>query len=271
VGDCIELEHAVSGEPLYLPLGSLANRQGRTLANILAAREDVFPPVAGSVAVKVFDCNVAACGLTRSEAQKRWEDTRSVCVSGQDRPHYWPETKDIALHLVYRSGSQKVVGVQVVGEGDVTKRVDVATQLLHQGAGLDEFANLEHAYAPPYSPALDPLAVAAFAAQNIEDGIEASSPEESFEGARVLDVRHPEEREARPIPNGETTEIPLAEIRQRVDELNGDGVSWLVTCERGTRSAEAVRILESKGISARYLGGGMRWQILAGKTTPAKD
>jgi rhodanese-related sulfurtransferase len=136
---------------------------------------------------------------------------------------------------------------------------------------LDEFANLEHAYAPPYSPALDPLAVAAFAAQNIEDGIEASSPEESFEGARVLDVRHPEEREARPIPNGETTEIPLAEIRQRVDELNGDGGAWLVTCERGTRSAEAVRILESKGISARYLGGGMRWQILAGKTTPAKD
>jgi rhodanese-related sulfurtransferase len=87
----------------------------------------------------------------------------------------------------------------------------------------------------------------------------------------VLDVRHPEEREARPIPNRDSTEIPLAEIRRRVDELNGDGVSWLVTCERGPRSAETVRILESKGISARYLGGGMRWQILAGKTIPVKD
>jgi rhodanese-related sulfurtransferase len=158
-----------------------------------------------------------------------------------------------------------VLGVQVVGEGDVTKRVDVATQLIRHGATLDEFSHMEHAYAPPYSPALDPLGIAAFAAQNVEDGVLALSPEDSLEGLKVLDVRHQGEREARPFPAGSTKAVPLAEIRNRMKELE-DG-PWLAICERGARSAECVRMLEAEGISALYLGGGMCWLILAGRVT----
>jgi NADPH-dependent 2,4-dienoyl-CoA reductase/sulfur reductase-like enzyme/rhodanese-related sulfurtransferase len=265
IGDCVEVRHRVTGEPCLFPLGSLANRQGRALANILAGREDRFPPIAGAVAVKVFDCNVAAVGLTREKAEQRFDDVRSVCVSAQDRPHYWPEAKNIALELVYRSDSRRLLGVQVVGEGDVTKRVDVATQLLLSDSTLEDVSHLEHAYAPPYSPALDPLAVTAFAAQNFEEGIVAASPDEPLGQRKVLDVRHPEEREARPIADLPTTAIPVAEIRRRLDELEGG--PWLVVCERGTRSAETVRVLEAHGIPAQYLGGGVRWMILSGKAT----
>jgi rhodanese-related sulfurtransferase len=217
----------------------------------------------GAVAVKVFDCNIAAVGLTHGLAEEHFRDVRSVYLSAQDRPHYWPETKDIALQLIYESDSSRVLGVQVVGEGDVTKRVDVATQLIKKGAVLEEFSHLEHAYAPPYSPAIDPLAVAAFAAQNVEDGVLAISPDDSLEDLKVLDVRHPEEREARPVPAGNTTEVPLSEIRDRLKELE-DG-PWVVVCERGTRSAETVRLLEAEGIQAQYLGGGVRWLILSGR------
>jgi len=267
IGDCAEVRHQVTGRPCFLPLGSLANRQGRTLANILAGRDDRFPPIAGAVAVKVFDCNVAAVGLTREQAEGLFDDVRSVCVSAEDRPHYWPEAKNIALELVYRSGSRRLVGVQVVGEGDVTKRVDVATQFLRGNATLEDLSHLEHAYAPPYAPALDPLAVTAFAAQNVEEGIIAASPGEPFGQIKLLDVRHPEEREARPIPDLPATEIPVAEIRRRLDEL--DGGPWLVVCDRGTRSAETVRVLEAHGIPAQYLGGGVRWLILPGRATEA--
>ncbi len=204
-------------------------------------------------------------GLTRERAERRFDDVRSVCVSAQDRPHYWPESKNIALELVYRSGSRRLLGVQVVGEGDVTKRVDVATQLIRNDATLEDMSHLEHAYAPPYAPALDPLAVTAFAAQNFEEGIVAASPDAPLGQAKLLDVRHPGEREARPIPDFPTTAIPVAEIRQRLDELGGG--PWLVVCERGTRSAETVRVLEAHGIPAQYLGGGVRWLILSGKAT----
>jgi NADPH-dependent 2,4-dienoyl-CoA reductase/sulfur reductase-like enzyme/rhodanese-related sulfurtransferase len=265
IGDCIEVRHSVTGKPCFLPLGSLANRQGRTLANVLVGRDDRFPPIVGAVAVKVFDSNIAAVGLTHRSAEEHFQDVRSVCLSAQDRPHYWPEAKDIALQLIYDSGSSRVLGVQAVGEGDVTKRVDVATQLIKKGAVLEEFSHLEHAYAPPYSPAIDPLGVAAFAAQNFEDGVLAISPEDSLDDVKVLDVRHPEEREARPFPAGNTTEVPLSEIRDRLKELE-DG-PWVVVCERGTRSSETVRLLEAEGIQAQYLGGGVKWLILSGRAT----
>jgi NADPH-dependent 2,4-dienoyl-CoA reductase/sulfur reductase-like enzyme/rhodanese-related sulfurtransferase len=256
-GDCVEVRHVVTGEPAYVPLGSLANRQGRTLANILAGRPDAFPPVCGAVAVKVFDWNIAAVGCTAERARYHGFTVRSAWTSSHDRASYWPEAKEIHLALVYDPGTRRVLGVQAAGEGETAKRVDVSTALIRRGATLEEFAHLEHAYAPPYAPALDPLAVTAFAAQNQEDGIEAGSPLDGPEGATVLDVRLPDEVEERPAAEG-ARRIPLGELRQRLGEI--DEAVDLVLCERGTRSAEAVRLLRRKGIRARYVGGGLRWR-----------
>jgi rhodanese-related sulfurtransferase len=261
VGDCAEVHHAVLGEPVYLPLGSLANRQGRTLANILAGRGDRFPPVVGAIAVKVFDCNVAATGCTETAARQRGLDARAVWLTVEDRAHYWPEAKVIQIKLVYETGSRRVLGVQAVGEGDVVKRVDAATQWIASRATLDDLAHLEHAYAPPYAPAMEPLAVAAQVAQNQEDGVEAAAPDGAFDGVRILDVRLAAETAARPAFADQAMHVGMAELSSRLDEI--DRSTGLVVCERGTRSAEAVRLLRQQGLRARYLGGGLRWRAPA--------
>jgi NADPH-dependent 2,4-dienoyl-CoA reductase/sulfur reductase-like enzyme/rhodanese-related sulfurtransferase len=259
-GDCIEVRTLPDGRPVHLPLGSLANRQGRVLANVLAGRDERFSGAAGAVAAKVFDLNVAATGVTRARAKAEGLAARSVWVTAHDRAHYWPEATEIAIHLVYETGTRRLLGVQAAGAGEVAKRVDVATAYVARGATLTELASLEHAYAPPFAPAIDPLAAAAFAAENQEDGVEAQRPDEPFAGFRVLDVRHPGERAKRPLP--EATVIPLEELRAALPLP--DSGHWLAVCERGTRSAEAARLLRSSGGSASYLGGGMQWRAMMG-------
>jgi NADPH-dependent 2,4-dienoyl-CoA reductase/sulfur reductase-like enzyme/rhodanese-related sulfurtransferase len=261
-GDVIELKHVVTGEPVWVPLGSLANRQGRTLANILAGRNDRFGPVAAASAIKVFDLNVASTGVNRLAAGAHGQNVRSVWTSAHDRADYWPEAEEISIQLTYRTGSRQVVGVQAVGAGEVAKRIDVATQLLHTGATLADFARIEHAYSPPYAPALEPLAVAAMVAENTEDGIEIRSPEGKLDGFLILDARNAEEIEARPLELPGVTCLTLEKMRAMEKDL--DLRPWLVVCERGTRAAETVRWLNGRGVAAAYLGGGLRWRNQAG-------
>jgi NADPH-dependent 2,4-dienoyl-CoA reductase/sulfur reductase-like enzyme/rhodanese-related sulfurtransferase len=257
-GDCVEVTDAVTGAPVFRPLGSLANRQGRTLANILSGRRDAFPPAAGAMAVKVFDLGVAATGCTEARARERGIAVRSVWITADDCAHYWPEAKRIHLKLVYERGSQRVVGVQAVGEGEVVKRVDVATQLVARGATVAELAQVEHAYAPPYAPAVEPLAVAACAAQNQEDGVEAEPPTHPL--GSVVDVRLPEERERRPADAEHVEDLSVVELRDGRQVRSGP--EGLLVCERGARSAEAARLRLEQG-KARYLGGGLQWREAA--------
>jgi rhodanese-related sulfurtransferase len=238
----------------------LANRQGRVLANNLAGREDRFGQVAAATAVKVFDLNVAAVGCTAARLGGDGMGVRSVWNSAEDRAHYWPEAKLALLTLVYDPASGRVLGVQGVSEeGEVAKRIDVATQVILHSGTIDDLAAIEHAYAPPYAPALDPLAVLAMAAQNQVDGIEAVSPLIELDSATVLDLRIDDERGERPLTAGRLVEIEASEIRARVGDVPEGEI--LVACAHGTRSAEVVRWLAQQGRAARYLGGGVSWRV----------
>jgi NADPH-dependent 2,4-dienoyl-CoA reductase/sulfur reductase-like enzyme/rhodanese-related sulfurtransferase len=259
VGDCVEVRDALFGCPLHRPLGSLANRQGRTLANVLGGRSDRFPPVAGASAVRTFAFNVAAVGATERRARAGGRVVRSSWVTVDDRPHYWPGTTRVHLKLVYEPASQRVMGVQAVGKGDVVRSVDIATQLILRGATLADLTQLEHAYAPAYAPAVDPLAVAAFAAQNQEDGVEAESPLSPL--VNVTDLRSPGERQSRPARAPVVHEAAVSGLRSSPDaRLQAEGT---LVCERGGRAAEAVRLLQDSGFHARYLGGGLLWREAA--------
>jgi rhodanese-related sulfurtransferase len=218
--------------------------------------------VVGAAAVKVFDLNVAAVGCTASRLGADGMGVRQVWISAEDRAHYWPEAKLILLGMVYDPATNRVLGVQGVGEeGEVAKRIDVAAQLMLRGAVIEDFVDIEHAYAPPYAPALDPLAVLAMAAANQVDGIESVAPTTDLAREIVLDIRVPEEREERPLAAGELHEIEVSELRDRVDEIpNGP---LMVACAHGTRSAEVVRWLSQQGTRARYLGGGVSWRVRA--------
>jgi rhodanese-related sulfurtransferase len=232
------------------------------LANTLAGREDAFGPVVGSTAVKVFDLNVAAVGCTADRLLADGLGVRRVWVSAEDRAHYWPEARLILLGMVYDPATRRVLGVQGVGEeGEVAKRIDVASQLMARGATIDDFGNLEHAYAPPFAPALDPLSILAFAADNQIGGIEAVAPNTDLSRETVLDVRVLAEREERPLTAGRLHQIEVSELRDRADEIPEGPM--VVACAHGTRSAEVVRWLGHRGIQARYLGGGVSWRVRA--------
>jgi NADPH-dependent 2,4-dienoyl-CoA reductase/sulfur reductase-like enzyme/rhodanese-related sulfurtransferase len=260
-GDCIETRSAVTGKPSYVPLGSLANRQGRTLAGIISSGEGTFGPIAAAASVKIFDFNVASVGITRCEAQRLGLNARSSWVVSRDRADYYPGAKEIFLHMVYEQGSGRVLGVQGFGEGEVSKRIDTASQLIKLQATISDFAELEHAYSPPYAPAMEPLAVAAMVALNQESGLEAIRPDSAFEGT-VVDVRHPEGREARPCPCESSIAAPIEDLRGGDVDL-GTG-PFIVVCERGIRSSEAGRILRSRGAKIEYLGGGLQWRRAVG-------
>jgi rhodanese-related sulfurtransferase len=261
-GDCAEVRHAVSGQPCHLPLGSLANRQGRFVADAIAGSKEQWPPVAGAAGLKVFDTHVAGVGLTRAQASALGMRPRSAWLCGYDRAHYYPEAQEIALQLVYEDETGRVLGVQAAGSGEVHKRIDTATQLLARRARLSDLAQIEHAYAPPYAPAIDPLAALAMVAQNQQQGLESLSPLTELEGLSVLDVRHTHESESRPVASSRAERLPQSELRAQAEHLKDQ--EWLVVCERGTRSAEVARWLLARGNKARYLGGGLRWRALAG-------
>ena len=263
-GDCIEVVHAVSGRPAHVPLGSLANKQGRIAGDVLAGRDARFGPVAGSGVVKVFDLNVAATGLSEAAARRAGIAVEAVWGTFSDKAHYHPDDMTIQLKLVFRPGDGRLAGLQAVGSGDVVRRVDVFAGLLARGGRVDDLLDLEFAYAPPYAPPLDPLFVLGCAAKNqAADGVRSVAPATPLEGFRVLDVRTRGEAQARPLDRA--VNIPLDELRARLAEVPADA-PVLVVCAKGPRSAEAARLLLNAGRErVSYLGGGTLMRVTTGE------
>jgi NADPH-dependent 2,4-dienoyl-CoA reductase/sulfur reductase-like enzyme/rhodanese-related sulfurtransferase len=261
-GDCVEVKHLITEEPLQLPLGSLANRQGRIVGSNLGGGDERFGPVAGSSAVKIYDMNVASAGLTEAAAKKA--DFEVGCAWGtfKDKADYYPESENIHLKLVFDRGTQRLLGLQGYGRGDVVKRVDVFAALLKNESGLEDLLDMEFAYAPPYAPAVDPLFSLGCAARNaILEGVEPIPPETQVDDRVIVDVRQPHEVEANPLPESNARNIPLEELRERWGEIPGEK-PLAVICAKGIRSAESVRILKEKGFSdVAYLGGGLFMRV----------
>jgi NADPH-dependent 2,4-dienoyl-CoA reductase/sulfur reductase-like enzyme/rhodanese-related sulfurtransferase len=259
-GDCIEVTHAVSGRLANIPLGSLANKQGRVVGDVLAGRDARFGPVVGSGAVKVFDLNVAATGLTEASAARAGIESAAVWGTFSDKAHYHPGDKTIQLKLVFAPTSGRLLGLQAVGAGDVVRRVDVFAALLARGGTVGDLLDLEFAYAPPYAPPLDPLYVLGCAAINqVRDGVRSVAPSFPSADVLVLDARTRGEAKARPLPG--SLNIPLDELRARLSEL-AVGRNVLVVCAKGPRSAEAARILLNAGREGvTYLGGGLLMRV----------
>jgi NADPH-dependent 2,4-dienoyl-CoA reductase/sulfur reductase-like enzyme/rhodanese-related sulfurtransferase len=256
-GDCIEVTCRVTGRSCLKPLGSLANRQGRVVGDNVAGLESRFGPVAGNACVKVLGWNVAAAGASEDGARRAGLRPRAIWAAAVDRAHYYPEHEPVYLKLVYEEDSLRLLGLQAVGPGDTVKRVDVFSSLLLRDGRVPDLLDLEFCYAPPYNGALDPLHALGCAALNQEEsGIRGLVFDADPAGRTVVDVRLPEEiTEESPAPPG-ALNIPLTELRARVDELPR-GRPLMLTCAMGTRSAEVARWLAARGFDdIVYLAGG---------------
>jgi len=262
-GDCVETTFLLTGEKIIAPFGDVANKQGRVIGENITGGKAIFPGVIGTAIFKVFDLTVASAGVNEEKAKKAGFDYFTVLAPSADRAHYYPQTSYIRLKLIVEKGSWRVIGVQGAGMGEVAKRIDVLSTAIQAGMTIDQLSNIDLAYAPPYSPALDPVINIANVAMNKRDGlfegINVFELKEKLEkeDVVVVDVRSEEEFKGARIRSEKVMNIPLLELRERLNELPRDKEIILV-CSLGLRSFEGARILKNAGFEkVKILEGGM--------------
>ena len=261
-GDCVECMDMITQKPCYIPLGSTANKQGRVAAINICGGNDAFAPILGTVACKVFEYNVAVTGLTERRAKQAGFDVVTVLVPAPDREHFVPGANLLMLKLVVDRKTRKLLGAQAVGPGCTDKRIDVAATAIVAQMTVEQIANLDLCYAPPYAPVIDNIITAANVARNKLDGLmESVTPLElkqmmdRGDDFVMLDVRTPSEYQQQRI-NGSVF-IPLASLRSRYYELDREK-PIVAFCNYSLRAYEAAIILKRQGFKdVKILDGGL--------------
>ncbi len=268
-GDCVESHYLVTGRKIFLPMGSLANRHGRVIAESIAGYETTFPGVVGACVLKLLDLNIGTVGLSESAAVEAGVEAQVVTGVFMDKPDYYPESASMVLKMAYAVGDMRLLGLQAIGAGDICRRIDVFSMFLRHGAAVSDLIDHEHGYAPPYAEALDPLHHLAAMAQAQQRGTNFMTPGSPDEIASRfstpsdivwLDVRETEEAAAVPwtVPggHGKTVSIPLNDLRDRLEELDRSA-EVVIICRRGPRSYQTALILAQAGFeNVHFIGGG---------------
>jgi len=262
-GDCVETTHLITGKKVWIPLGSTANKQGRVIGANVCGGTAIFPGVMGTTVFKTFDFNVAKTGLSMREAEEEGFHPIQAIVRGFNRAHFYPGRKESTLKVIADKETGRILGGQAIGEGPSDKFIDILAMALHGKMNCCELSSADLAYAPPFSPVLSPIIVAANVIMNKLEGkiggIQASEVREklqtSKENFQVLDVREEDEVKQKRIPN--SIWIPYGELKKRLNELD-KGKEIAVHCESGLRSYKACLKLRHEGFkNVKNVDGGM--------------
>lgn len=269
-GDCVVVPNLITGQPAYLPMGSMANRQGRVIGTNLAGGDSTFDGVVGSWCVKLYKMSACGTGLTLRQAIQAGFDAAGVPMEQLDKAHFYPEKSMMTIEVVVDKPSRRVLGVQgFCSDGIALKaRTDaVAAMLQFSRPTLNDLSNLEVAYAPPFAAAMDVINTAANVADNVLSGLHKSIlPDEFIElwkhrrenGCIVLDVRPG--KGSLPLAQkypGEWLAIPLEELQARINEIPRDRKVALI-CNTGSRAYDAQLKLRRHGIDTVNSAGGMQ-------------
>lgn len=267
-GDCAQVTNLVTGGPGFYPLGSMANRQGRVIGTNLAGGNAKFKGAVGSFVVKIFEAALAGAGLSLPTALKNGIDAVSVQVAQLDRAHFYPDKSMVHLELVVEKNTRRVLGIQGFGEkGDaLVGRINAVAAILEDHPTVDRISNLELAYSPPFSSAMDVLNALGNTAENLLDGfykpIDAdgfAKAWESRDGSQlILDCRARQDGEAFAEKYPECwINIPQDELRERFEEVPKDK-EVILLCNTGVRSYEAQLNLRELGMKQpRSVQGGI--------------
>lgn len=261
-GDCAEMKHLITGKPVWIPLGSTANKMGRVAAINATGGKDSLPGVLGTSIVKIFDLNAGMTGLTQKEAEAEGFEVETVLVPADDRASYYPGHEIIFTKLVVSKKTNRILGGQVVGRGVVDKPIDVLVAAISLNGTMEELAKMDFAYAPPFSPAMNSLITAANVMLNkLEgrfNGVSASATREMTSENRsvqLVDVRTQEQYDEKHLANSRL--IPWVELRRRLGELSKD-LPAVVVCNRGKSAYSAQLILQHAGFKdVKTMEGGM--------------
>lgn len=270
-GDCVEITNLVSGKQFFAPLGSLANKEGRVAGDNIAGIPSTFKGGIGSFIMKGFDMSIGSAGLTLSAALEAGYDADISLTSPIDRAHFFPTQAVACFLMVFDRRTRRVLGIQGVGPmGDgILARINGAAPLLCAGAVIEDFSNIELAYAPPFSAAIDSVNAAAYVAENLCDNrMRKIDMREFFDGMDdlaskpdwlMVDVRHPSQAEpfVKKFGAERWLSIPYEQVRDRFNELPEDK-TLIIICNAGSRSYEIQRFLDHEGIAnSLVLAGGL--------------
>lgn len=259
-GDCVEVLHLVTGKRTLAPFGSVANRQGRVVADNLAGIPSTFDGWVGSFIMKVFDIAVGATGISKEVAEREGFPTMETVCAQTDRAHFYPNSQMMFLNMVTNRQNRRVLGLQGIGAmGDgLLARINAAAALIAGKAQIDDFSNLEMAYAPPFASAVDILNTTAHVADNVAAGrlrgisvfdFTAWMEERVEKNWIVVDLRYPDETEPflKAFPS-RWLSLPYDRVRAGYRELPSDK-TLILMCNSATRAYEAQCILDSAGIT----------------------
>lgn len=259
-GDCVAIRNIITDKLGYLPLGSMANRQGRVIGTNLAGGDATFPGYVGTWAVKLFEMSFCGTGLTVERARKEGYDAIGVSVEQLDRAHFYPEKNMMSLELVVDKPTRRVLGIQgACSAGDALKaRVDaVAGVLQYARPTVEDISNLEVSYAPPFASAMDVVNVVGNVADNVLAGrFKPVTGDQFMELWKNRDQNHIFFIDARPAKAGQAVQarhpewhsIPLEEIAARVNEVPKDQPVAII-CNTGLRAYDSLLILARNGIT----------------------
>lgn len=261
-GDCVENLHRITGRKVLVPLGSTANKHGRIIGTNITGGNDTFPGVLGTGIAKVFDFNIGRVGLTEKEAAASGYDVVTCLVEGNEHARYYPGSKVFMVKLIVDKSNRKLLGAQLAGPGNVSKRLDVLVTALSFGASVDDIASLDLAYAPPYNGAIDPVHHAANTVRNKLDGLargvspmEVKSRLDNKDDFTLLDVRSVMEWRNQHIEAKQEKLIPLDKLREKLDELSMDS-DIIIYCHTSYRAYLAQRILDGAGFkNTKFMDG----------------
>ncbi len=256
VGDAVEVRRAVSGAELVLPLAGPANRQGRIAADDIVGRQASFRGVQGTSVCGAFDMVVAMTGCSEKSLRRNgMSDYERVYLHPGHHVGYYPGATPIHLKLLFRRSDGLILGAQAVGSHGIARRIDVISMAIQKEGTVFDLEEAELCYAPQFGAAKDPVNLAGMIAANVMRGdLKLARWEELGQtAAQIIDVRSPAEFEKGAIPGA--VNIPLEELRERLDELSDDREVW-VYCQVGQRAYYATRLLIQHGKQVRNLPGG---------------
>lgn len=160
-GDCVQSIHRVNQQPVYIPLGTTANKQGKIVGDNVLGGHVAFSGVMGTQVTKIFDIFVAATGLTQEQAVDSGFKAISATIKHIDRADYYPGNQPLYITITMDKNNGRILGAQLVGSEGVAKRVDVFVTAITAGMTVYELNELDLAYAPPVSPVYDPILISA--------------------------------------------------------------------------------------------------------------
>jgi NADPH-dependent 2,4-dienoyl-CoA reductase/sulfur reductase-like enzyme/rhodanese-related sulfurtransferase len=260
VGDVVEVRDVITGAWSLIPLAGPANRQGRIAADNIMGRSASYQGTQGTAVLRLFGLTAGCTGANEKTLRAAGIACEVLHMHPASHAGYYPGAEPIAMKVLFAPDTGKLLGAQAVGRDGVDKRLDVFATALKAGMNMNDLAELELAYAPPFGSAKDPVNLAGMAAQNVLAGdvalaqwheIATLDPAKTL----VLDVRRADERAKGHIPG--SMHIPLDELRGRLSELPKDK-EIIASCQSGQRSYFACRLLAQHGFKVRNLAGSWR-------------